>query len=82
MATILEWSYNSLRLGGITALLAVGFSLLIAFSLRNKADFFARFISQLVGLGYAIPGAVVVVGLLLPVTWIQSNGQKHMWVSG
>ena len=69
----LEWSYNSLRLGGITALLAVGFSLLIAFGLRNKADFFARFISQLVGLGYAIPGAVVVVGLLLPVTWIQKQ---------
>lgn len=69
----LEWSYNSLRLGGITALLAVGFSMLIAFSLRNKADFFARFISQLVGLGYAIPGAVVVVGLLLPVIWIQKQ---------
>ena len=69
----LEWSFNSLRLGGITALLAVGFSLLIAFSLRNKADTFARFISQLVGLGYAIPGAVVVVGLLLPVTWIQKQ---------
>ena len=69
----LEWSFNSLRLGGITALLAVGFSLLIAFGLRNKADFFARFISQLVGLGYAIPGAVVVVGLLLPVTWIQKQ---------
>ena len=69
----LEWSFNSLRLGGITAFLAVGFSLLIAFSLRSQADFFARFISQLVGLGYAIPGAVVVVGLLLPVTWIQKQ---------
>ncbi len=69
----LEWSFNSLRLGGFTALLAVGFSLLIAFSLRNKADLFARSISQLVGLGYAIPGAVVVVGLLLPVAWIQKQ---------
>ena len=69
----LEWSFNSLRLGGITAFLAVSFSLLIAFSLRNKADIFARFISQLIGLGYAIPGAVVVVGLLLPVTWIQKQ---------
>ena len=69
----LEWSFNSLRLGGITAILAVGFSLLIAFSLRSKADLFARSISQLVGLGYAIPGAVVVVGLLLPVNWIQKQ---------
>ncbi len=69
----LEWSFNSLRLGGITAILAVGFSLFIAFSLRSKADLFARSISQLVGLGYAIPGAVVVVGLLLPVAWIQKQ---------
>ena len=80
----LEWSFNSLRLGGITALLAVGFSLLIGFSLRNKADFFARFIAQLVGLGYAIPGAVVVVGLLLPVTWIQNRWpESHVgfWIT-
>ena len=80
----LEWSFNSLRLGSITALLAVGFSLLIAFSLRNKADAFARFISQLVGLGYAIPGAVVVVGLLLPVTWIQQQWpetQVGFWIT-
>lgn len=69
----LEWSFNSLRLGGITAILAVGLSLFIAFSLRSKADLFARSISQLVGLGYAIPGAVVVVGLLLPVAWIQKQ---------
>jgi iron(III) transport system permease protein len=69
-----EWSFNSLRLGGITALLAVGFSLLIAFSLRNKADPFARF----------IPGAVVVVGLLLPVTWIQKQwpeSQIGFWLT-
>jgi iron(III) transport system permease protein len=80
----LEWSFNSLRLGGITAILAVGFSLLIAFSLRSKADLFARSISQLVGLGYAIPGAVVVVGLLLPVAWIQNqwpNSPVGFWIT-
>jgi len=80
----LEWSFNSLRLGGITAILAVGFSLLIAFSLRSKADLIARSISQLVGLGYAIPGAVVVVGLLLPVAWIQKqwpNSPVGFWIT-
>ena len=80
----LEWSFNSLRLGGITAILAVGFSLLIAFSLRSKADLFARSISQLVGLGYAIPGAVVVVGLLLPVAWVQKqwpNSPVGFWIT-
>jgi iron(III) transport system permease protein len=52
--------------------------------LRKKGDLFARFITQLAGLGYAIPGAVVVVGLLLPVTWIQNQWPKShvgFWIT-
>ena len=66
-----EWSFNSLRLGALTAVLAVGIAVVLAFSVRKGADFFNRSSVQLVGLGYAIPGAVVVVGLLLPVGWLQ-----------
>ena len=66
-----EWSFNSLRLGGLTAVLAVAVAVLLAFSVRKGADFYNRAAVQLVGLGYAIPGAVVVVGLLLPVGWLQ-----------
>jgi iron(III) transport system permease protein len=69
----IDWSLNSLRLGLITALLAVGLSLLIAFGLRAKATPYNRLMSQMVGLGYAIPGAVVVVGMLIPVMWLQRN---------
>ena len=68
----LMWSFNSVRLGAITALLAVGLALLLAFSVRRGADVFSRAAVQLVGLGYAIPGAVIVVGLLLPLGWLQS----------
>jgi iron(III) transport system permease protein len=67
-----QWSFNSVRLGAITAVLAVGLALALAFSVRRSADVFSRLAVQLVGLGYAIPGAVVVVGLLLPVGWIQA----------
>ena len=79
-----EWSFNSLLLGFITAVLAVAFSLFIAFSLRNKPDALTRMIAQWVGLGYAIPGAVVVVGLLLPVTWLQiqwPESQVGYWIT-
>ncbi len=69
----LQWSFNSLRLGGITAALAVGLALALAFSVRRRADVFNRVAVQLVGLGYAIPGAVIVVGLLLPLGWLQST---------
>ncbi len=66
-----DWAWNSLRLGGITAVLAVGVALLLAFAVRQRASVWNRAVTQVVGLGYAIPGAVVVVGLLLPVGWVQ-----------
>jgi iron(III) transport system permease protein len=66
------WAFNSLRLGAISALLAVAVALLMAFSLRRTADRWTRAAVQLAGLGYAVPGAVIVVGLLLPLGWLQA----------
>lgn len=66
------WAFNSLRLGAISALLAVALALLMAFSLRRTADRWTRMAVQLAGLGYAVPGAVIVVGLLLPLGWLQA----------
>ena len=67
----LEWSFNSLRLGGISAVLAVLVALLLAYRLRRSPGGLTRGVVQLAGLGYAVPGAVLVVGLLLPVGWLQ-----------
>jgi len=66
-----DWAWNSLRLGGITAVLAVGVALLLAFAVRQRPSAWNHAVTQVVGIGYAVPGAVVVVGLLLPVGWIQ-----------
>ena len=66
------WAMNSLRLASISALLAVGLALLLAFNLRRSPSLPAKLAVQLVGLGYAVPGAVLVVGLLLPVGWLQT----------
>jgi len=68
----LEWSYNSVRLGAMSAVAAVTIAVLMAFSLRRAPDALNRGVVQLAGLGYAVPGAVIVVGLLLPVGWLQS----------
>jgi len=67
------WAFHSLQLGALTALLAVGVALLLSFSLRQRSSAFSRVTTQLVGLGYAVPGAVIVVGLLLPITWLQQH---------
>jgi iron(III) transport system permease protein len=67
-----EWGYNSVRLGAISAVLAVVIATLMAFSLRRSPDAVTRGVVQLAALGYAVPGAVIVVGLLLPVGWLQA----------
>ena len=67
----LQWSFNSLRLGGISAALAVLVAVLLAYRLRRAPGGLTRGVVQLAGLGYAVPGAVLVVGLLLPVGWLQ-----------
>ena len=68
----IEWSLNSLRLGLVTAVLAVAVALLLAFAARSRSDAVTRLVVRLAGLGYAVPGAVIVVGLLLPVGWLQA----------
>lgn len=79
-----EWALNSVRLGAITSMLAVGVALMLAFSVRRSSHWSARAAAQLASLGYAIPGAVVVVGLLLPVGWLQAwapDWQVGYWVT-
>jgi iron(III) transport system permease protein len=80
----IDWALNSLRLGAITSFLAVMVALLLSFSLRNRHDIFTKAATTLIGLGYAVPGAVVVVGLLLPVTWLQQywpESQVGYWLT-
>ena len=67
----LVWAWNSVRLGAISAVLAVVLALFLAFSRRRSSDWVTRTVVQLASLGYAVPGAVIVVGLLLPVGWLQ-----------
>ncbi|MDB5848174.1 MAG: iron transporter permease, partial [Rhodoferax sp.] len=66
------WAFNSVWLGALTSVIAVALALFLAFSLRRTPGPWQRAAVQLVALGYAVPGAVIVVGLLLPVGWLQA----------
>ena len=72
-AAFAGWFWNSLKLGGISAVLAVGLALVLAHGVRTRPTWWRRFSTQLAGLGYAVPGVVIVVGLLLPLSWIQQR---------
>lgn len=72
---------NSFLLAGLTAGLAVALSLLLAYSARLSGTVGAQALNRLVGLGYAVPGAVIAVGVLIPVTRLDNwlAGQWQGW---
>ena len=70
---------NSLMVAGISAVLAVLLAVLLAYGLRLAQTQqgvkgvawgaqLARAANRMVGLGYAVPGSVIAVGVLIPVT--------------
>lgn len=71
-APFLHWALNSLRLGALTAVLASIAALGLGLLVRTQPQGPSPWLARIVGLGYAVPGAVVVVGLLLPVAWVQA----------
>jgi iron(III) transport system permease protein len=79
-----QWAWNSLRLGVLTATIAVVVSMGLAAVARGVRGGVIPWAVQSVGLGYAIPGTVIVVGLLLPLGWVQSqwpDGGWTVWVT-
>ncbi|TSE29486.1 ABC transporter permease [Tepidimonas charontis] len=67
------WARNSLWLAAVSATLATGAALALAWVVRRLPTWWNRVAVRVVGLGYAVPGAVIVVGLLLPVGWVQAR---------
>ena len=59
---------NSLSLAGMTALAAVMLALTMAYAARLSQGLPVAIANRLAGLGYAMPGAVIAVGVLIPVT--------------
>lgn len=71
LAPFWGWALNSLRLAAWTAGIATGVALALGLLYRVRPGRLSSALLTGIGLGYAIPGAVVVVGLLLPLDWLQ-----------
>ncbi|MFN4090310.1 MAG: ABC transporter permease [Alphaproteobacteria bacterium] len=57
---------NSVTLAATTACLAVPLSLLLAYGVRRQGTPAVRAAVRVAGLGYAVPGSVIAVGVLIP----------------
>lgn len=61
-----EYAQNSLILAGMTALLGVILALAIAYGVRLNPTVAMNSAARLSSMGYAIPGSVIAVGILIP----------------
>jgi iron(III) transport system permease protein len=57
---------NSFTLAGLTALVAVALGLTMAYAARLKRSRVVATVNRAAGFGYALPGAVIAVGVLVP----------------
>ncbi|GGC09847.1 iron(III) ABC transporter permease [Oxalicibacterium flavum] len=63
----LDWLGNTVLLGGITAVIAIVVCVVIAYAARTSGGLLQRVCNRIIGMGYAIPGAVIAVGILIPI---------------
>ncbi|MBE9124827.1 MULTISPECIES: ABC transporter permease [unclassified Coleofasciculus] len=63
------WAYarHSFILAVITAGLGVAIAIIMAYGLRLRSNPLMRFATRIASMGYAVPGSVIAVGILIPI---------------
>jgi len=79
-----EMAWNSFRVSGVTAFLAVVFAITVAYAIRLAPGALTVGASRLLALGYAVPGSVLAVGVLLPMgvadVWLAEFMQREFGI--
>jgi len=68
-----ELAGNSALLAGIASVLTVSGALFLAQLRRESPTSANRFAARVAGLGYAIPGGVIAIGVLAPLWWFETR---------
>lgn len=66
----LALSWNSFFLALLAACLAVCLALLLAYAQRFYQQKLVRRAVQFAGMGYALPGTIIAIGVMLPLVWL------------
>ncbi len=72
-ARFLLYAFNTLSVAAIAGVITVGIALLMAYSARLNPTKLVKGLNQFGALGYAIPGSVIAVGVLIPFGWFDNT---------
>jgi iron(III) transport system permease protein len=75
-ARFAEWSWATFRLAALAALAATALALALGFTLRQRPGPLLQAAGRTLALGYAVPGAVIAVGILMPLGWLQQHAPQ------
>lgn len=68
----LEFLWHSLLLSSFAALLTCSVTLLVVYAARRYPDPLTRTAVRISTIGYALPGAVLAVGIFIPIAWLDN----------
>ncbi|MFW6346263.1 MAG: ABC transporter permease [Halomonas sp.] len=71
-ARFIGYARNSLTLATIAALIAVTLAVVLSYGVRLNDTPLTRTATRISAMGYAIPGSVVAVGILIPFAWLDN----------
>lgn len=74
-----EFLLHSVLLSSIATLLTCFIAILLVYSARLYSDMATRFAIRIATLGYALPGAVLAVGIFIPISWL-ANQLNEWWL--
>ncbi|MEX2327764.1 MAG: iron ABC transporter permease, partial [Pseudomonadales bacterium] len=72
-SAFLELVRNTIGLAATLSVVALLPALLAAYTTRQRQDLLSRSLVRLLGMGYAIPGTVVAVGVLIPLAFLDNT---------
>ena len=72
---------NSLTLAALAAVVLLGLGLFLGYARRMDGGRLVRIVLGVAGIGYAMPGAVIAVGVLLPLSWADTTLDAWMRAS-
>ncbi len=69
----IELVLNSFLLASVSALCCLLIAVILCYGKRISKGYFAAFSVRVASMGYAIPGVVIAVGILLPLSWLDKS---------
>lgn len=74
----LGFAGNSIMVASLAAMLAVAAAMILGYGARMASTPIPRYAGRVASMGYAIPGSVIAVGVLIPLAWFDNSLDAFM----